>query len=244
MLQQYLTWSDLQALDSSPSAVREKFNSLYDKNPDGIALNDTTYFNAVQPAITEQYSHYCYKQLGEFEYTQGTVDSRTAVVGSNVARNDTDEPATVALTVDGAWMETTGWSSSVTAGMSFSAEVTLKGVFSFGTSFSVSTTTGKSGSDSQNRGASSTVTVTVPPHSTVTVEMVATLKSETVSFAAPIQVHGMFGANFPDRVQGHYFWFYDAGTILPKTSGTLTGQVKGTAAFDVHTHIKPPEAIA
>lgn len=244
MIQEYLVWSDLQALDSSPSAVREKFDSLYSKNPDGIALNDTTYFNAVQPAITQQYGHYCYKQLSEITYTEAGQSSNDAVVGSNTAYNNSDAEAEIALTVSGGWTETTEWSSSVTAGMTFSAEIGLEGVFKMGMSFNVSTTIGQSKSSSVNKGASSTVTVKVPAHSAITVELVATMKKETMDFSAPIQVSGMFGANFPDRVEGHYFWFADAGSVLPKTSGTLTGQITGTAAFNVQTKINPARALA
>ena len=127
--------------------------------------------------------------------------------------------------------------------MTFSESVTLEGVFQMGMQFNVSATVGQSGSTTVNKGASSTVTVTVPPKSQVKVDMVATMKTETMDFSAPIQVTGMFGANFPDRVQGHYFWFADAGTILPQTSGTLTGKINGTAAFDVQTHINPAQPL-
>jgi len=244
MTQAYLVWSDLSALDSSPAAVREKFADIYSENPDGIALNDTTYYNAVKPPITVQYSHYCYKTLGKITYTEGTPTSPTqAIVGSNTAYNYGDTPAKVGLQVDGAWSETTGWSTSVTTGMTFSEQITLEGMFKMGMSFDVQVTIGQSGSNTVQKGSSATVTVTVPPHSKVEVDMVATMKTETMNFSAPIDVSGMMGANFPDPVQGHYFWFNDVNTLLPKTSGTLTGSIEGTAAFDVQTVIKPAEPI-
>ncbi|MGK6354590.1 hypothetical protein ACMGDH_05110 [Sphingomonas sp. DT-207] len=237
--QEYLVWSDLQALDSSPSAVRDKFKSIYNKNPDGIALNDTTYYDAVNPPITQQYGHFCYKTLGEITYTEDGQEADQAIVGSNTAYNHGDQPASISLTVNGGWSESTGWSTSLTEGMTFSESVTLEGVFQMGMQFNVSATVGQTGSNTVNKGASATVTVTVPPNSQVKVDMVATMKTEKMKFSAPIQVAGMFGANFPDRVNGHYFWFADAGSILPKTSGTLNGKIKGTAAFDVQTHINP-----
>jgi hypothetical protein len=244
MTQAYLLWSDLSALDSSPAAVREKFASTLGENPDGIALNDTTYYNAVKPPITVQYSHYCYKTLGQITYTEGTPTSPTqAIVGSNTAYNHGDTPASVELQVDGAWSETTGWSTSVTTGMTFSEGITLEGVFKMGMSFSVSVTVGQSGSNTVQKGASANVTVTVPPHTKVKVAMIATMKTERMNFSAPIDVTGMMGANFPNRVKGHYFWFNDVNTLLPKTSGTLTGWIEGTAAFDVQTNIGPAEPI-
>lgn len=244
MPQEYLSWGDLQALNSSPSAVRDKFNSIYGENPDGIALNDSGYFNAVSPPITQQYGHYCYKTLGQITYSEGNQSSDpSAVVGSNTAYNNSDQPATISLTVSGAWTETTGWSSSITTGMTFSEEVTLEGVFKMGMSFSVSATVGQSGSSSVNKGSSATVSVTVPPKSKIQVDMVATMKTESMDFSGPIQVSGLMGANFPDRVQGHYFWFQDVGSLCPQTSGTLSGSITGTAAFDVQTNIQPAQPI-
>ena len=73
--------------------------------------------------------------------------------------------------------------------------------------------------------------------------MVATMKTEKMDFSAPITVSGMLGANFPDRVQDHYFWFNDVASLVPKTSGVLTGTIQGTAAFDVQTKISPAEPI-
>lgn len=245
MPQEYLVWSDLAALNSSPDAVRQKFGSMYGETPDGIALNDTTYYNAVTPAITQQYGHYCYKTLGTINYTEDAQTPPTqAIVGSNTAYNNSDTPATISLSVTGSWSETTGWSSSVTTGMTFSEEITLEGVFKMGMSFNVSATAGQSGSSTTEKSSTAGVTVTVPPHSMVRVDMVATMKSESLDFSAPIQVTGMMGANFPDRVQGHYFWFADVGTLLPQTSGMLNGTIKGASAFDVQTHIGQPQPIS
>lgn len=238
MIQEYLSFSDLSGLDSSPDAVRAKFQDHFGKKPDGIALNKETYYDAVKPPITEQYSHYCYKTLGEYQFTEDSSEPpQQAIVGSNTAKNEGDTEAEIQLTVAGAWAETTGWSASVTTGMSFSEEFTIEGMFKMGTSFSVSVTAGKSGSETVSKSSSATVTVKIPPKSQVKVEMVATMKKERMDFKAPIAVSGMFGANFPDRVQDAYFWFLSASEILPKTSGEITGTIEGTAAFDVNTHI-------
>src|SRR5215217_3974601 len=67
-VQQLFSFSDLPAVKSSPAAVRQKFQDIYGENPDGISVNSETYFDAVTPAITEQYGHPCYKALGEFEF--------------------------------------------------------------------------------------------------------------------------------------------------------------------------------
>jgi hypothetical protein len=238
MIQEYLSFSDLPGLDSSPDAVRNKFKDHFGERPDGIALNKETYYDAVKPPITEQYSHYCYKTLGQYQFTSDSSEPpQQAIVGSNTAVNQGDTEAEIQLAVTGAWSETTGWSTSITTGMSFSTEFSIEGVFKMGTSFSVSVTAGASGSKSVSRSSTATVSVKVPPRSQVKVDMVATMKKENMDFKAPISVSGMFGANFPDRVQGHYFWFLGSTEILPKNSGEITGTIEGAAAFDVHTNI-------
>ena len=243
-VKQALTFSDLDGLDSSPDSVRSRFQSIYGKKPDGIALNSETYFNAVKPAITEQYGHSCYKILGDFTYTEGpAVDQGEIVVGSQTVINNGNQEATMTVNVNGSWTQSTTVSSSVTTGMSFTEEFGIEGIFKLGGSFSMSVTAGTSSTDSKTLGQSASVSVKVPPKSKVQVKMVGQLKQETVSFTAPIRASGIFGANFPDRVQGHYFWFNDAGQVLNKTSGTLSGSVKRASAFDVQTTIDPAEPI-
>lgn len=243
-IKEYLTFDDLQGLDSSPTGVREKFASEYGKNPDGICLNKETYFGAVTPAITEQYGHYCYKRLGQYEFTTDEVSQpEQAIVGSNTAVNEGDTKATIQLTVNGSWSESTGYSSSVTTGMKFSTEFGIEGVFKMGMEFSVSVTAGSSNTNTVSKSSSASVSVEVPPRSKVKVDMVAMMKKEKLGFQVPIDVNGMFGANFPDRVKGHYFWFMDARQCLPKTSGEITGIINGTRSFDVHTVIGKAEPI-
>lgn len=246
MTQEYLSFSDLSGLNSSPNGVRSKFEDHFKKKPDGIALNNETYYDAVKPPITQQYSHYCYKRLGEYQFTEDSQEPpQQAVVGSNTAINHNDQEAEISLTVQGVWSDTTSWSSSVTTGMTFSEEFTIEGVFKMGTSFSISATAGKSGSSSVSKSSSATVSVKVPPKSQVKIQMVATMKKEKMDFTVPIDVSGMFGANFPDRVKGHYFWFLSASELLTKTSGKINGTIEATAAFDVHTEIgtaKPIES--
>jgi hypothetical protein len=243
--QQALSFNDLPALNSSPAAVRQKFNDLYKKNPDGISVNNETYFGAVTPAITEQYGHPCYKTLGEFNYVEAASKPPSdAIVGSNYATNDSDEEATITVTVEGAWSQTQSWSSETTTGLSFTEEFTIEGVFKIGTTFNVSTTVGQSKSTTVSKTASASVSVSVPPRSRKQITMVATMQQETLNFTAPISVQGMFGANFPDRVNGHYFWFNDAAQLLPTTSGQIKGSISNTSALHVQTTVGNAEPVS
>ena len=243
-VQEALSFNDLPALKSSPDSVRSYFAKVYGETPDGICLNSETYFNAVTPAITKTYGHPCYKTLGDFTYTQqGSTPPQQLILGTNYAINNSKETAQITITVQGEWSNTQTWSSESTTGLSFSETFTLEGVFESGTSFNVSTTSGKSSSASTTQTASSTVTVEVPPMCKKLVSMVAQMSIETVSFSAPIAVQGFFGANFPDRVQDHYFWFASADHCLNRTSGTITGTITNANTFNVQTEIGPSQPL-
>lgn len=238
------SFTELSALNSSPSSVQNAFTDYFGSRPDGISVNSETYYNAVKPAITEQYGHPCYKSLGEFTYEIGDgKPPQQAIVGSNYAINRSSEPAQIQLTVTGSWTDEQTWSSETTTGLTLSSKFTLEGVFESGAEFSVSTTVGEANSKSVSRSSSATVTVTVPPKSKKKVSMVGTLKQEAMKFFAPIQVQGSFGANFPNQVNGHYFWFLDANRVLNKTSGEICGVIKNTAVFDVYTDIGEAEPL-
>ncbi|MFD2671145.1 hydralysin-2 [Marinicrinis sediminis] len=243
-VRELFSFSDLPAVNSSPDSVRKSFQDRYGKKPDGICVNSETYYNAVQPAITEQYGMPCYKVLGEFEYEDdGESHPDEGILGSNYAVNQGDEEATISLTVDASWTEETSWSSEVTAGLTISAEVQIEGVFSTGVSFSESITVGKTQSQQSSRSVSSTVSVVVPPRSKKKVSIVGTLKKAKMKFEAPVSVQGMFGANFPDKVDGHYYWFMDANHALEQASGKIKGVIENAAIFDVQTEIGKTESL-
>ena len=244
-VQELFTFADLPAVRSSPAAVRQKFQEHYGgANPDGISVNSETYYDAVKPAITEQYGHPCYKALGQINYqpTNGR-QPKSAVVGQAYAINKSNKDAEVAVTIQGSWEEATSWSSETTTGLTLSQSFTLEGVFELGSEFSLSTTVGESKSKQEGRSSSVTTTVTVPAMSRARVNLVGTVQEEAMTFTAPIAVQGVFGANFPDRVSpndsepGHYFWFLSAQEVLPQTTGEITGIIKHTSVFDTQTEI-------
>ncbi len=240
-----LTFGDLDALDSSPAEVRESFKHHFNNvQPDGLALNDQTYYNAVHPPITEQYGHPCYKHLEQFQFEpEHKGDPEKSIVGIHEAVNNSDKEARISTSVTGSWSETRTWSTSVTTGMTFSASVEIKAIFSIGGEVSVSTTIGHSNSKTLNKSSTSSVEVDVPAHSKKKVKMVATLQKERLNFHAPIRVEGMFGANFPERVRGHYFWFLPANQVLNKTHGEVHGTIEQNSTVHVHTEIGEAEPI-
>ncbi|MFJ5788449.1 hydralysin-2 [Lysinibacillus sp. NPDC097162] len=244
LIREKFLFSDLPAMNSSYDKVREAFKEKFKVNPDGIAVNSETYFKGVTPAITEQYGHPCYKTLGDFTYTKGDgAPPKSVIVGSNIAVNHGDEAATMTLEVQGSWQSQQTWSTESTTGLTFSSKFTIEGFFESGMEFSVSTTIGESKTETESKTATAKIEVTVPPRSKKKVVIVGTLKKETMHFRAPIFVNGMFGANFPKRVQDHYFWFLNATSVLKNTSGEISGTIKNSAVFDVHTEIGKTEPL-
>ncbi|HEU4964013.1 MAG TPA: hydralysin-2 [Bacilli bacterium] len=243
-VQEALSFNDLPALNSSPDSVRTYFANTYGETPDGISVNSETYFNAVTPAITQTYGHPCYKTLGDFTYTQqASSPPQSLVLGTNYAINNSNESAQISITVQGEWSDTQTWSSESTTGLSFTETFKIEGIFESGTSFNVSTTSGQSSSSTSTKTISSTVTVEVPPMSKKLVSIVAQMSIETVNYTAPISVQGFFGANFPDRVQDHYFWFASADQCLNSTTGTIKGSVTNSNTFNVQTEIGASEPV-
>ena len=243
-IQEKLSFSDLPALNSSPDSVRTAFTNVFGTKPDGIALNNETYFNAVTPAITEQYGHPCYKSLGDFSYTVENVQSQpNVVVGYNTATNHGDEEATIHLEVQASWQNELSYSSETTTGLTLSYGFTIEGFFESGMEFSINTTVGESKTVTESKTVVSSIEVTIPPRSKKTVFMTGTLKKEILDFSAPISVEGALGANFPKKVNGHYFWFIDARSALNSTSGTITGKIKNAAIFNIQTEIGKTEPL-
>jgi len=237
-----LAFSDLAALNSSAEAVGKRFQQAYLMAPNGIAVNsETAGKSPVQPAITQAYSHPCYKMIGAIEYKPGTVTNHTRVVGSTWAINEGTSPVSVTVSVTGGWSETTEWTSSASISLGLNASLTIQGVFSSGVSFNVTTSIGKSDSNQTKEDVTSSVTLNLQPKTKVPVFLVATMEQEEVTFSAPIAVEGMFGANFPNKVNGHYYWFMSADQALPVTSGVVTGRIADT--HSMKTEVKVGEAV-
>lgn len=230
-----MKFSDLKGLGSSVEQVYDKFTDKYGTHPDGMSLNYEIYRRGLH--ITSKYGYWSYKTLGETEFSRESTSSPAKVtMGSDVAYNHAHTPATISLSVSGTWVDSSSYSSSITAGMSFNTEFSIEGVFKMGTSFSFSATAGQSATHSESQTYTSTVSVTLPPRSKQRVSIVGSMKTATMHFRTPITVDGTIAANFPWRVQGHYFHYFDIDEVA-STTGEIKGEVRGTSAFDINTKI-------
>jgi len=242
LIQELLKFSDLRALGSSPEAIKEVFHKSKGALPEGLSLNNENYGNG--KSIASKYGKWCYKILGKTQYTPEKTKGRTkSIVGSAMAYNHGDEEAKVNVRVVGSWGETSSIQTSITTGMSFNAKYSVVGTFKMGMAFDFHVTAGSTESKTLTRSVWTDVTVTVPPHSKKEVEVVAEMNSVTMHFTKRIDVKGEIGANFGYIVKGHYFWFKNIATVIPKTSAMITGDITGTKAMKTNIVIGKAEPL-
>lgn len=216
-----LTFSDLEFYNASPSYMRQSFTDYFGTTPDGIAVNSETYYNAVTPAITEQYGKYCYNKVYSSTIHNQSLSSYSSRVFETYATNG--GPSAVPITKHLAYTETTGTNWNITAGSSISLEATL----GFHIPFTVDaestlTVTGylegsTGGSSSSAFTFSDDLTVTVPAYSKQKLSLHFVLADGAADLWWPVNLEGWFGANFPNKVQDHYFWFLNytgSGTMV------------------------------
>ena len=229
-----LKFSDLDDWGSSDSQVRKSFKDRFHSQPDGIALNKETKFNAVTPAITDQYKHPCKKAVGELDWDPESESTPTDVVLWTYlfVNHDTDEELIVDATQPVNWKNSV--STTVGAGVKFAtAEETSIKLFSHEWTVEVSISFEHNWSREIEAGTTVTIHTRVPPLRQRRVEVSAVLRKTTLAYSGIASVSGMFGANFPKPVEKHYFWFMDEASILPTTSKSVSGVVHGAKHFNI-----------
>ncbi|NOQ26771.1 MAG: hypothetical protein GQ564_15530 [Bacteroidales bacterium] len=216
-----LTFSDLEFYNASPSYIRQSFTDYFGTTPDGIAVNNETYYNAVTPAITEQEGNYCYNKVYSSTIHNQSLSSYSSRVFETYATNG--GPSAVPVTKHLAYTEATGTNWNITAGSSISLEATL----GFHIPFTVDaestlTVTGylegsTGGSASSAFEFSDDFTVTVPAYSKQKLSLHFVLADGVADLWWPVNLEGWFGANFPNKVNDHYWWFLNytgSGTMV------------------------------
>jgi hypothetical protein len=205
-------FDDLGAFSSSPEAVRAEFKRRYENmEPDGISLNSETRFNAVKPAITEQYGYWCDKVLGPVVFASNLLPPSSELLASEIVQNTTNSEIEVEVTITGRWKELEMF---LLMGMNWSRSITLTGQYHDGIAFNENIPVNQRRVREPERASTTRVKVKVPPRSRVTVKMIGERRTERLTSRPTVTLEGWFGANFPHRVRGHYFWFESAASFV------------------------------
>ncbi|EJR57370.1 hypothetical protein IIO_04897 [Bacillus cereus VD115] len=234
IIQEKLSFSDLDSLGSTTDSIMDAFKDLYGLLPYEIAINNETFPIHNKPAITERYGHACYKTLGPFIFSNIEEPSKNEVsLGEQFVFNPSNEEAEIIVTIKEKWANIQSWTSESTTGLTLTSDFTMEGEFQFGNKFNISTFVGESNSKSIITSLSIERSIKVPPNSKIKVTTVGTLITEILHFQSIISVNGMFGACFPRMVRGHYVGFKSAGHILNKTFGSIKGAINSTTIKDI-----------
>ncbi|PDZ00362.1 hydralysin-2 [Bacillus thuringiensis] len=239
IIQEKLSFSDLDSLDSTTDSIMDAFKDLYGILPDEIALNNETFPIHNKPAITERYDHACYKMLGPFIFRDLEEPSINEItLKEQFVCNPNNEEKEIVVTIEEQWVNIQSWTSKSITGLTLKSDLIIAGKFQSGNEFNISTFVGESNSKSIHISPSIEHSIKVPPNSKINIAMIGTLITEVLHFQSIITVQGMFGACFPRMVRGHYVGFKSAGHILNKTFGMIEGSINNTVLQDIEIHIK------
>ncbi|PFV85567.1 hydralysin-2 [Bacillus thuringiensis] len=239
IIQEKLSFSDLDSLDSTTDSMMDAFKDLYGILPDEIAVNNETFPIHNKPAITERYGHACYKMLGPFIFRDLEEPSINEItLKEQFVYNPNNEEKEVVVTIKEQWANIQSWTSKSITGLTLKSDLIIAGKFQSGNEFNISTFVGESNSKSIHIFPSIEHSIKVPPNSKIKIAMIGTLITEVLHFQSIITVQGMLGACFPRMVRGHYVGFKSAGHILNKTFGVIEGSINNTVLQDIEMDIK------
>ncbi|MED4446272.1 hydralysin-2 [Bacillus thuringiensis] len=239
IIQEKLTFSDLDSLNSTTDSIMDAFKDLYGILPDEIAVNNETFPIHNKPAITERYGHACYKMLGPFIFRDLEEPSINEItLKEQFVYNPNNEEKEVVVAIKEQWANIQSWTSKSITGLTLKSDLIIEGKFQSGNEFNISTFVGESNSKSIHTSPSIEHSIKVPPNSKMKIAMIGTLITEVLHFQSIITVQGMFGACFPRMVRGHYVSFKSAGHILNKTFGIIEGSINNTVLQDIEIDIK------
>lgn len=239
IIQEKLSFSDLDSLDSTTDSIMDAFKDLYGILPDEIAVNNETFPIHNNPAITERYGHACYKMLGPFIFRDLEEPSINEItLKEQFVYNPNNEEKEVVVTIKEQWANIQSWTSKSITGLTLKSDLIIAGKFQSGNEFNISTFVGESNSKSIHISPSIEHSIKVPPNSKIKIAMIGTLITEVLHFQSIITVQGMLGACFPRMVRGHYVGFKSAGHILNKTFGVIEGSINNTVLQDIEMDIK------
>lgn len=225
------SWKDFESVFVTKDLVKDAYKQHFDNvTPDDVHLNDDFCF---------RYMWLSYNYLGDIHNYNVSTKPVANIEAERVLTNDTDKPYkhTVTLSVTRTksaevWVTQ---SSSITVSASVtlgSEELGIQAEFS--TSFQLSNEVGSKDSTSTSVTVSDTIDVDVPAHSKITVALQVSWTSRNQKWEIPVTIdsNGRTGAQFPKRVQGHYYWSMVNSALTDRSlESKLSGQLE--ASYDI-----------
>ncbi len=223
----YLTsWDDMSHAGLPPESVRKAYAIYYGSGlPDEVHINDD----------------FCKREfLLSYNIPQAFIVHKknpvtlTKIADTRILENDLDEAIQDEVTLS----TTVTNSATLTVNQitefkfSDSGEVVVSpDIFSisdtFSESFTISNSIGSTATQSIATGISDKATITIPPHSKIKVDLEVSWTSIHEDWEMPVEIQGWTGAQFPNRVNGHYYWYSRHEDLFP-TRVPIISNMKGT----------------
>lgn len=223
------TWDDLLAAGMTKENVFDMFKKAFGQRPKQVYLNE---------GICVEFQHYCNNYQGEFSYGDRNMVPATRVATTKTLENNTDSTVTMTAQLDTEQSKsasvTVTESSSVSFGNSITVGSETLGISSeISFNFTFENSVGSTKTTSETVKVSDQLSLDVKPHSKFDVDLETSWMNLNETFSVPIVISGAVGADFGERVEGHYYWFMGLPDNL---QGTIHGNVN--AAYNITGKIR------
>lgn len=220
-----MTLDHLRQIGYNPDdeAGRKRINELFIKDgirPDGIALSPTEKIEGgVVPSEMSEETNRAFVKVGTPEVKveeKGIEHPDEVYVTEAINQSDRTDKITVAYSYQKGYK--TSWASQVTGsfktGVKGKIIVPLVAEGEVSTEITVGGSTTNGTEDATTETISSTYAADVEPKSKVIITVLTKRKKSKVTYKVPMSITGRLSANYYTLVSDHYFWFYDANTLL------------------------------
>ena len=219
------TWDDMIECGMPRGKVEDKYKEWAGVKPDAVHLNDE---------FCENYGWRSYNLLGKVKYYDVSIVPKTRVTGERILENLTSEPYTteveISITMTESACTTVTSASSVSVGTQITLGSADLGIGSqFSQDFTFSNEVGSSSCQSIEVRVTDKVSITVPPGAKYIafLEVQWTQLEEQWEIPVKIDPSGLTGAQFPRKVEGHYYWGVSHNSFFtPPFQSQIQGKLK------------------
>jgi hypothetical protein len=243
------TWEDFQHVNITQSMFYEKFK---DKRGNGSTKPDKVHLN---DDFCMTYNWMSYNIQGDMEVYSVNTTPKLRVANERTLVNNSNNEFKQSIKVSTTQTKSAEVSVEQSSGISTTAKISMSAdIFGakigaeFSTSFNVENKVGSKSTESLEVNVEDDVEVTVPPQSQVTVKLEVAWMSESCKWRIPVEIdgNGWAGAQFPKRVNGHYYWGAPLSLLFPDKlplKTYISGEFQ--AAYDMKgkTIVGPPQKI-
>ena len=198
------TWDDLAAGGLSRHDLIQLYERNYGRPPHAVYLNG---------GICKEYGKYCYNILSDIAVLKKSIEPRNIVGDEKTLNNDSEQEATFSVTLEATHEKsakltvTKASSFSYKEAITISAEDILSVSSEFSYEFKIENSVSSESTTSDTVTVKDSINLTLQPNSSVIVRLDVKWLEEKSEIEIPINVVGHTGGDYPEPLDGHYYWF-------------------------------------